>query len=1493
MTTRSMASRAWVRGTIGAIVLAVVATLLPVIEPTGLTPAAAAPGVAAPAANPQGTVVGEVRRGNKVDGEVIGLFYADPPGYPAGDVTVTLDFFGGGCTLGGVRMDNFGGPGRWAEPTGWSPGAAGTRKVLTGPGTVQWLIKLDNPGDPLEFLPLGAYTATFSNPTLASGPRVIISSSCGNRNGDLGVFKVAIPPTPVCTVTSQVGPGGSEIAFSGSVLNPDGNGYLQEWTFSDGTTSTASLVNKVATEPGKFTGTFRIWRTDETFDKSFACTADVAAPELAVGIGFPTRDPEAGGIPDTNFELGETVPVQLHLRATSDGVGDLSAVAFLDAPLRVNPDGAVSLVSGPTPEIPDTTTLAPGAAVVFDYEIQVDQAGPFTLLSSAQAIDAIGRTVGPVDASRQGRAGSLDVVATATPDTIDLEEEEDNSGPVPQDVAVTVEVTNPLDVAVENATLSVLEPLLEITTAADVDHTAFSYLVTPEGGGDPVEALPEEIELGTLPAATAGVAADAVMKELAGRALDSGSVDLRFIVRGTADGQPVTGTTTIRVEIRTDVDFVFDAAIDETTTRDGPGDGPWVTGGDAWEVDGSFENRTLDTTLQVVVMPLLERNAAYGIPVPLDTTPPDQDCALGTVRTLEPGESVRFSAPVRTVVDGTTRSGVRYQPQVYELGPDGTRTPVDPERVLVTPGSGEHTVSVDTRPRQPDYDAGAGEIVWAYGKGTIDGIGETFYGLGAMGYAVLDLGLQPWEWPAAYDAAGAKVAEYTRTIYANLSPVDRTAWNESWISAVALGAGMTLDDARTLVDRMALESFTELDTAWQTGDYTSVAGWWGKQTGANIDSVLGGLTKAVGVCKLISAKTPWAKAALLAKERQVASEVAALGSAATAKTIPTGAALNRNLRRSIWGVDDVMYQRVQDFVDDFGILIGVRRRGPGSIAKIEAGTHYPKGYHNKAKNIAAGPDTGFLGFLDDIDTAAIKEPPLLQDLETEFLAKGTPADVQAKVRARHKTRMKEWYGPGVDVNTGLGGNFTKSERYKWATYANDGFPVPKEGSPVDYSQNVRAGRSTPPDSEITVRVPARIKTVVGTDGRPQMILEIDKGQGFKPSTGDMDPLFVAKADFSLLPEAKRIEFYERANELGFEHAESASWDNPGRNEYIDEFSDRNPDGEAMFTWVPNSVPRATRFDPQMSWNRVDPNAFAAGTIYIKGSNVVLNSPDPALGGPIPEPDDSHPFISPKTFFLIDSRCGGGPDAQQSTSSAATPAAVAGTCSIVFDRGPNAVILRQAVTSELERWTAAEGWQPFVISAAGAIPILPQTVSTGEAAAGTSRIEIASAADLDLVPGLDQWFAVGDMVVIDPGGPNEEYAEIGGFGSLIFTEPLQFEHPAGTVISVVEPLGDPTNPADPNGPIDPVDPVDPSTPVDPTAPAVPTPSQGPAVWGGTSNAGSQPGELHRADAVAATGGQLPYTGGDGHARSLALLALSLLGAGLLLTIATRRRRPSVR
>ena len=67
-----------------------------------------------------------------------------------------------------------------------------------------------------------------------------------------------------------------------------------------------------------------------------------------------------------------------------------------------------------------------------------------------------------------------------------------------------------------------------------------------------------------------------------------------------------------------------------------------------------------------------------------------------------------------------------------------------------------------------------------------------------------------------------------------------------------------------------------------------------------------------------------------------------------------------------------------------------------------------------------------------------------------------------------------------------------------------------------------------------------------------------------------------------------------------------------------------------------------------------------------------------------------------------------------------------------------------------------------------------TQTTSSEAAGSSEIDVAST----------DGFNVGDTIIINPGGSNEETNQIIGFGSFILDSPLQFDHEAGEPVVLV-------------------------------------------------------------------------------------------------------------
>ncbi|NOX31704.1 MAG: hypothetical protein GXP35_16910, partial [Actinobacteria bacterium] len=244
---------------------------------------------------------------------------------------------------------------------------------------------------------------------------------------------------PRCTV-EQSGTDGATLSFESAV--PGSMGYLQEWTFSDGSTSTANSVSKVATEPGPYSGTFRVYRTDGSLDKSITCTAEVKSPTPSVDVRLVHDDAsnESG-----RFALDEEFDVVVAASAANDGVGDITATQ-LDVTKLFDQAPNLEVLSGPTPALVNPLTLVSGAmAQEFTYRVKAAGPGRFRVDAAMTAMrDGVDRPVADVDVMRNGSVGSITLAAVATPESVELEEGDD--GPEPKPVTVTVKITNPFDV---------------------------------------------------------------------------------------------------------------------------------------------------------------------------------------------------------------------------------------------------------------------------------------------------------------------------------------------------------------------------------------------------------------------------------------------------------------------------------------------------------------------------------------------------------------------------------------------------------------------------------------------------------------------------------------------------------------------------------------------------------------------------------------------------------------------------------------------------------------------------------------------------------------------------------------------------------------------------------------------------------------------------------------------------------------------------------------
>jgi len=238
-----------------------------------------------------------------------------------------------------------------------------------------------------------------------------------------------------------------------------------------------------------------------------------------------------------------------------------------------------------------------------------------------------------------------------------------------------------------------------------------------------------------------------------------------------------------------------------------------------------------------------------------------------------------------------------------------------------------------------------------------------------------------------------------------------------------------------------------------------------------------------------------------------------------------------------------------------------------------------------------------------------------------------------------------------------------------------------------------------------------------------------------------------------------------------------------------------PNAEGLAAYMPDRSVRAAYFDAGLSWFNPLGEAAAADKVAqleLKGATTRLVASDPT---PTDYSNFLYPtrpgYVVPKTWVLIDARCGGQPTQPPSQTRALPPGSSTGICKIVFDDAPSTPILRQEAIGELEQWDEGTGWKPYDYTGINPIKTKPQTAVSADTPAGATRLPIFDQNDLGVDPQTNDWFHVGDTVVLDPGGPHQESVKVTGFGSLLLDRPLQFEHLAGELVSVVATASAPT------------------------------------------------------------------------------------------------------
>lgn len=1217
---------------------------------------------------------------------------------------------------------------------------------------------------------------------------------------------------------------------------------LTHYTFSDGTTQ----FRQITTDPvvHKFTGPGPHWVEARVTDSrgSTATTRRTVDDHLTVaGVLLGEVSPEASGTTTAMVAV------------TNDGIGPVTGVR---PTLVADPAERVRVTGGPTPS---SATLAVGETKEFSFDVATGSAGEVLLTGSATGTGS----KGPVSVTSKQityEIGAADLaVELQVPERVGLKRN-DAGELIPLDVDVKVHLRNVSDGTLRNVTLQ---------------------------DGDPVQ-IPDEGLLGLPfqartvdPPATRSVASLAPGGEatltLPYRAVLAGGVDWLARVDATVGEGASERTVTRTAEGRSVVGDEGALLVKLTPQAN------VVRAGEDWILRGSLKNITNDAEIELDwVRTKLFGNAAGAWVV--DTAAPP---LIGASRppTLAPGESWAFQATVHTAIGMDALSAVELAPtgKVVRAG-DTTDLAVEdvafdgPKRVsaqMVTPAF------------DPSEQLSFSSVIGNFEYSALSTLYEGLVGLRELPRLAADVTANAM---AIYGTATR--LDFLVTQYELLPKEGRDEWIDAAYGSLEAQYGKGDAVLEGLKAQMAAW-FSDVRFAVDAGDVNQLARIGGSASANLFDTEL-----FVVFSKVVQPK--WSRF-LVTKVDQVegAARAEAITDASVALSRMEAAATPAlaevaadDLRKALvsgtpiaaesaklWGVSKQTHEFLAALAKQRGYLITLRARGIGALEKLQQG-FLPKMELIKLKNVDP-IDVEFLGYLpDDLNTVVLKRPPVASVAEVDGWIAANVSDPAARVGAAERltTRVEEW----AKVQK-------RSAGYEYLKYVEQGYmPVPfnvAENLALPFSQawNKRAVAFL---KGLQDKLAGKAKfELAAVDGQQEYYRLKVNGRGI---TGDIDFMDFRKANGEPLTDLERIRLYRdladgtRAGIVQLQHPETISWFMDSaqwfktKKKYVEEFAGAASDTLLQYSPEASGSARAVRYDPARSQIEVEgggniwryeggftsPARFRVGTSDLAFIGTIASQVQAAI---------EHLWAPPTTWLVEPGQPGTGA-AQgllRQTRFVDDPDDGRVPVSYRFSTGPDAVVVR-AGWDRLEQWTP-DGWTPMEPTATDRLDLMPQTALDAPAAKGSRSAALL--APSSATTGADTpaaWFAPGQQVVLDPGGPNEEVRTVASVAPLRFTQALAKDHLAGEMVAVVA--------AAPDQPEPPTTiPTAPTNPPGSTAPTTPTSTAPPSQDPVPSDAGTTGSPT--------SSGTLARTGSS--TTGLVLTGLALVAAGVLLRRVRRK------
>lgn len=1250
--------------------------------------------------------------------------------------------------------------------------------------------------------------------------------SCASGNGvaEAGIHIIwddSAPPTTAAFTLAGTGTAG-EFQFSSSSASASGT-PVDTWDFGNGHTGTGRTITHAYDKPG----TYSVTLTATAQDGSTAtATHDVVVkpPDLGVSIDFLDQD----GRPVTTIQPapGDTFGIRVTLSASEDGVGSLHDVTFTDDPLTAAPDDALTL-DGPTPEPPDDLTLDGGDSTSFDYQATAEKLGTVHLTATVSATDDAGAAVGPQKATRAVNVGDDALVVTVTPSKNDFSLETGTDGkPVPETIDVTTKIENTADDPADDVDVSPLD-----LSASDKQHPYEPFPVTVVGAND-------DVLLGTI----APHETKTVKRQL--KVTGDGEIDIQDLVL-SSDGATVgLGQLRVGVaellEMKIDGDAVDNVVAgnpfvvrgtftnvtnDRTIAITDPikalTQGNVLGGGYVARADGSWLTSDyappLITTLKPGASAAFQVRLATARPTVEDYdegTASDSDWTHGQVSFLNPRAAVlEKDGTWAALTDSPEQPGGKYPGSIRIVGPGGAY--------------GTVTVAVDTSqlPTGSVVER-VGTAAFGFTEGALEGALNRLTDI--LGSTVLfttdpnfrNETLEKVTQNQAVHDALTYLADFAVYLpQADRDELVRTAasqLSESYHSFTAAVVGGIPNPYIPGEDELARDIETYLDHlagAWGRNDPNELIDAVrpvGAVVGEQSTDVLVGEATFSALAELSRAPKYLKAAAAAWRDQKTIAQMKANFPSAAQLTLDLKA---QELSKSKYPLLESAFNTQRPLTNvDLGV--GTNDDGAGLAAQtIEAARAWTT--KNPNKTIVVIPNEANVAAVRDAQLAVGKieniKPKSMARIEYAVFG-GRPSDVNLVILRGDLTKLTK-----ADVNTLVDqaiarGQATEEDRAvalqiwkkrnkEWATFVDRGAVKDVDGKWVP-DIDPATGTIKPDDLGIgklksydeAGKIPNQFRgvdndlTVSGPEQYPGFEIQyydkdyrrlppgrVDEATYAVPTqespttgklvniTGDDDGIFIGQLDGLGLAKSEINEAYQSLVDV-FNHPFSDTWLAKINKKleifsrYFDTIPGTTQEGAPLVMFA-NGEAYAVKIDPWQT--RFDTTANRAYISFVGAPRAV------------------DPIAAQKSFVQV---------LLDKVRSVFLPASFLQ----MFQHQPNAAssgstiptaasgkIVRIDPDGNLESWTAADGWQldPAAQAEAGALAIAPQTVALGPTAPGDTEVAIASQSDM----ATSGWFAVGDDVVLDPGGPDQETATLAGFGSLIFAHPLRNTHRAGELV----------------------------------------------------------------------------------------------------------------